>query len=132
MTEVLAGEGFPVCPPVEKLVPTHEVVFVEDQVRIEEFPWAIEVGLAVRVAVGGCAGTVIVKAGVYAFTSHHSSENQQPPPTPTHDPSVPASYIQKLSAQGVVAVGYTVCVPVYVFLPPLQPVLARFMLCGLV
>ena len=59
-----------VAPPVEKFVPVQEVAFVEDQVRVEELPWTTEVGSAVSVAVGRTAGTVIVKAGVYAFICH--------------------------------------------------------------
>ena len=35
-----------VAPPVEKLVPAHEVAFAEDQVRVELCPWVIEPGLA--------------------------------------------------------------------------------------
>ena len=50
----------PLTPPGLKLVPLQEVAFVEDQVRVEEPPEVIEVGLAVRDTVGAAALTVTV------------------------------------------------------------------------
>ena len=38
--------------PVEKPVPVQEVAFVEPHVRVEDWPAVMEVGLAVREAVG--------------------------------------------------------------------------------
>ena len=45
--------------PVEKLVPVHELAFVEDHVRVEFCPWTMEVGLSESEQVGaGCAPTL--------------------------------------------------------------------------
>jgi len=38
--------------PVEKFVPVHEAAFFEPQVRVEDWPVRIAVGLAERLAVG--------------------------------------------------------------------------------
>ena len=37
---------------VAKFVPVHDVAFVEDHVSVEDWPEVIDVGFAVRVAVG--------------------------------------------------------------------------------
>ena len=39
-------------PPVEKPVPAHEEAWVDDQVRVDDWPLVIDVGLAVSEAVG--------------------------------------------------------------------------------
>jgi hypothetical protein len=61
---VAVGETLivPDVPLAVKLVPVHEVAFVEDQVSVEELPVVIDVGDAESVAVGACevAVTVIV------------------------------------------------------------------------
>jgi hypothetical protein len=48
--------------PVEKLLPVHEVVFVEVQVRREEEPFGMVVGLAEREAVEDDEVAVMVTA----------------------------------------------------------------------
>jgi hypothetical protein len=59
---VAVGETLivPDVPLAVKLVPVHEVAFVEDQVSVEELPVVIDVGDAESVAVGVGAVTVIV------------------------------------------------------------------------
>ena len=49
-----------VAPAVSKLVPTHDVASVEDQVSVDVSPDVTDVGLAVRVAVGAGVPEVVV------------------------------------------------------------------------
>jgi hypothetical protein len=67
-----ATETEPEVPEAENPVPEHEVALVEDHESVEDWPEVMEVGLAVREAVGAGGG------GVYAAR----------PSSPTH-PSTP-------------------------------------------
>jgi hypothetical protein len=80
--------------PVEKLVPVQDVAFVEDQESVEDCPLVIDVGLAIKDAVGGAeavpmdarhiAGPPVI---VVPFGSVSVPPTGPPPPGPPHDPN---------------------------------------------
>mgnify|MGYP001102825891 FL=1 len=60
MVEVGETETLPeVRPPVEKFVPVQEVALIDDQLRVDDWPAVIEVGLAEREAVGAPGGETV-------------------------------------------------------------------------
>jgi hypothetical protein len=50
--------------PVEKFVPVHEVALVEDHISTAELPLTMELGLALRLAVGATGGPSVVTVTV--------------------------------------------------------------------